>query len=96
MLGYCPNEGCKRALHSFAEGRLFQFEVISISVTTSDASSAMFDEKPQRETAQFWLCGNCASTFTLVLEPTRGIRLISRVENESKQQELFCVSRDIV
>jgi hypothetical protein len=95
MLGHCTNEKCNRPLHSFAEGRLFQFEVISISVTASDASGAPFDEKPQRETAHFWLCNDCASGFTLVLEPIQGLRLVSREQHELKQQKLFPVSREI-
>jgi hypothetical protein len=71
------NENCNRPLHSFSEGRLFQFEVVSISLAASDENSAPFDEKPQRETVHFWLCGHCAATFTLVLEPARGLKLIS-------------------
>jgi hypothetical protein len=95
MVGHCANEKCNRSLHSFAEGRLFQFEVISISVTVNNATSAPFDEKPQRETAHFWLCADCASTFTLVLEPARGIRLISHEEQESKQRSFFSDSAEI-
>lgn len=77
MLARCVNESCNRPLHSFSEGRLFQFEVVSISLAASDENSAPFDEKPQRETVHFWLCGRCASTYTLVLEPARGLKLIS-------------------
>jgi len=49
MLARCVNENCNRPLHSFSEGRLFQFEVVSISLAASDENSAPFDEKPQRE-----------------------------------------------
>jgi hypothetical protein len=77
MLARCINESCKRPLHSFSEGRLFQFEVVSISLAASDESSAPFDEKPQRETVHFWLCGRCATTMSLVLEPARGLKLVS-------------------
>lgn len=77
MLARCVNESCKRPLYSFSEGRLFQFEVVSISLAASDEGSAPFDEKPQRETVHFWLCGGCASTMSLVLEPARGLKLVS-------------------
>jgi len=77
MLARCVNENCNRSLHSFLEGRLFQFEVVSISLAASDESSAPFDEKPQRETVHFWLCSRCAATYTLVLEPARGLKLMS-------------------
>lgn len=53
MLARCVNESCKRPLYSFSEGRLFQFEVVSISLAASDDGSAPFDEKPQRETVPF-------------------------------------------
>jgi len=77
MLAYCVNESCNRPLHSFSEGRLFQFEVVSISVAASDDKSAPFDERPQRQTLHMWLCGRCASTMTLVLEPARGVKVVS-------------------
>ena len=76
MLGLCANETCRRTLHSLATGRLYQFEVISISLSASDETAAPFDERPQRETVHFWLCGSCASAFTLVLEPARGLKLV--------------------
>jgi hypothetical protein len=76
MLAYCANPSCYTPLHSFAEGRLFQFEVVSISVAANDDTSEPFDEKPERQTAQFWLCGNCASSMTLTLEPMRGLKLV--------------------
>ena len=77
MLARCVNEKCKRALYSFSEGRLFQFEVISISLAANDEGSTAFDEKPQRETVHFWLCAGCAATMSLVLEPARGLKLVS-------------------
>ena len=100
MLARCVNENCNRPLHSFSEGRLFQFEVVSISLAASDEHSAPFDEKPQRETVHFWLCGRCASSYTLVLEPAKGLKLISvdeasaaGAEHEVVVPDLFQVKR---
>src|SRR6266852_78583 len=76
MLAHCVNPNCYALLHSFCEGRLFQFEVVSISVAASDDTAAQFDEKPERQTAHFWLCGRCAENMTLVLEPLHGLRVI--------------------
>jgi hypothetical protein len=76
MIAQCVNPNCSTQLHSFLEGRLFQFEVISISVSAADRGSASFDEKPKSQTAQFWLCGDCAETMSLVLEPVNGLRLV--------------------
>lgn len=76
MLTNCASPNCCTASHSFSEGRLFQFEIVSISVSASDDTTAPFDEKPERRTAQFWLCGHCASHMTLMLEPVKGLRLV--------------------
>ncbi len=77
MLTHCINELCNRPLHSAGAGRLFQFEITSISLAAMDEALAPFDEKPQRETAHFRLSGPCASRLTVLLEPARGLRLIS-------------------
>ena len=96
MLARCINENCNRPLHSFLEGRLFQFEITSISLAATDEASAPFDEKPQRETAHFWLCGHCASTFTLLLEPARGLRLVSLDQHESNVNGMRVGSPEVV
>lgn len=87
MLANCANESCNRQLHSFTEGRLFQFEVVSISLAANDETAAPFDEKPMRETVHFWLCGGCASSFNLVLEPARGLKLVSLSGETPRQVE---------
>jgi hypothetical protein len=76
VLTQCVNPNCSVALRSFTEGRLFQFEVVSISVTASDDRQLPFDEKPKRQTSHFWLCGSCASSFSVTLEPLLGLKLI--------------------
>lgn len=96
MLARCVNETCKRPLYSFSEGRLFQFEVVSISLAASDEGSAPFDEKPQRETVHFWLCGRCASTMSLILEPARGLKLVSLEEQHSEGSERSMSNADVL
>ena len=76
MLAHCVNPDCVLPLRSFSEGRLFQFEIVSISVAANDATCAPFDEKPQRQTSHFWLCGRCAESMTLILEPATGLRVV--------------------
>ena len=76
MIAQCVNPSCSTQLHSFLEGRLYQFEVVSISVSAADRNTTPFDEKPKSQTAQFWLCGRCAETMSLVLEPMNGLRLV--------------------
>jgi hypothetical protein len=75
MVSHCSNPSCGRALTSLSEGRLFQFEIVSISVSATDEDLTEFDERPERETANFWLCGKCAESMTLSLDPTAGLRL---------------------
>jgi hypothetical protein len=84
MLAHCVNPNCGVPLHSFAEGRLFQFEVVSISISASDESSGPFDERPSTQTAQFWLCLRCAASFRLVLDPASGLK-ITPIEIDSAE-----------
>jgi hypothetical protein len=96
MLANCANEVCSRQLHSFTEGRLFQFEVVSISLAASDETAAPFDEKPVRETVHFWLCGRCAASFNLVLEPARGLKLVSISEETQHSGESSACSSNLM
>ena len=96
MTARCINENCNRKLHSFSEGRLFQFEIVSISLAANDETSAPFDEKPQRETVHYWLCGNCASTLTLVLEPARGLKLVLLEEHTSDVPKFSPTPQDML
>lgn len=76
MLAHCVNPDCRVALRSFSEGRLFQFEVVSISVAATDDRRLPFDEKPKRQTSHFWLCGSCSTQLVVTLEPLEGLKLI--------------------
>jgi len=76
MLSCCANQSCGQPLTFLAEGRLFQFQIVSISVTIDDSEEMGYDEVPNREVANFWLCGSCAATMQLVLTPYEGLRLV--------------------
>lgn len=88
MLARCVNPTCFAPLHSFCEGRLFQFEVVSISIAATDDTAAPFDEKPEHQTAHFWLCGRCADDMTLVLEPLKGLRVVPLVPGGGEVPDL--------
>ena len=77
MLSQCANPSCSQPLSSLSEGRLFQFEIVSISISASDDAAEKLDETPHRQTAHFWLCASCAKTMTLALEPLSGLRLLA-------------------
>src|SRR5437762_24899 len=71
---------CIQRVHKLKSDRpkhgFVRLEVVSISVAASDDTTAPFDEKPERQTAHFWLCGRCADSMTLMLEPARGLRVV--------------------
>ncbi len=73
----CVNRNCNQPMASFTEGRLFHFEILSISVSADDrCTTPEIDEIPRRAGFQFWLCGCCASTMTLSIEPVGGLQLV--------------------
>lgn len=84
----CANKGCNRELQTCVEGRLFQFEVVSISLAAHDEACAPFDEKPERESVLFWLCGGCAPRFSVALEPALGLRLVPLHRQTDRGQEV--------
>jgi hypothetical protein len=91
MIAHCVNPSCGAQLHSFVEGRLFQFEVVSISLSATDEGASAFDEKPNSQTAQFWLCGRCAGSMSLVLEPAHGLKIVPMT---SKPPEIEGLKRE--
>lgn len=72
----CVNRNCDRPLATFSEGRLFHFEIASISVTADDRHKRAGDEIPNRVTVQYWLCGPCSASMTLTMEPLGGLQLV--------------------
>ncbi len=94
MLAHCVNPDCGVALRSFSEGRLFQFEVVSISVAASDETGLPFDEKPKRQTSHFWLCGNCSAQMSIRMEPALGLKLIPLGCGDKESAEAGHVSQN--
>lgn len=95
MRSRCVNQNCSRPLASFSEGRLFQFKIVSISVSADEDEKTDFDEVPNRQTSHFWLSGSCSATMRLALEPTQGLQLISLEDSMSQSMgqspgEVFC------
>jgi hypothetical protein len=76
MVSQCCNPNCRRLLSSVSEGRLYQFEIVSISISALDHRIEDFDETPKRQVANFWLCGPCSAALTLTLEPEDGLKLL--------------------
>lgn len=64
-------------------------------MAASDEKSAPFDEHPERQTLHLWLCGRCASTMTLVLEPARGVKVASIAEQAKESKSVTNLGMDI-
>jgi hypothetical protein len=94
MLSQCANSNCCRPVTSLSEGRLYQFEITSISISANDDSAMNSDETPRKETAHFWLCATCAKTMTLELEPLTGLTL-SPLETLPPETQLRPTSPEI-
>jgi hypothetical protein len=95
VLAHCVNPNCRVALQSFSEGRLYQFEVVSISVAANDDTTLPFDEKPKRQTTHFWLCGACSSTLSVTLEPLKGLQLVPLgAVNSDSPETRSCVAKE--
>src|SRR5258708_7682548 len=75
MMSGCVNRKCGQPL-TLTEGRVFQFEIVSISVSVVDDNKRDCDEIPSRQTLHFWLCGPCSATMTLAFDPLEGFRLV--------------------
>ena len=87
MLAHCVNPDCCAPFHCFSEGRLYQFEIVSISIAASDASLTPFDERPERTAVHYWLCGQCAANLNLQLEPLQGLRVVPHAIGEKLAEE---------
>jgi len=83
----CVNRNCGAPMGSLSDGRLFHFEILSISVAANDDHKTDRDEIPSRDTVQFWLCGKCAETMTLAMKPIGGLHLLPSYEASENRME---------
>jgi len=77
MVSNCANPACSVPLKYLRDGRLFQFEVRALSLAVSaDTDQVPGKRKGCREISHFWLCGQCASSFTLIFDQVRGVTVV--------------------
>jgi hypothetical protein len=61
-------------LRYLRDGRLFQFEIKSITQANLDTKSlASLSGQLSRRVFHFWLCGQCSSTLTLAFDTLKGV-----------------------
>jgi hypothetical protein len=71
MLHKCANPTCRIPFRKLSQGKLFLVEIESAD--PANAGPMRTDGAAPRRIEHFWLCKDCAATFTLSLEPSRGV-----------------------
>ncbi len=69
MVSKCANPECMARFRYLHEGKLFQVD-ISAEKPALNRPQPLPTSKPGHHIEHFWLCGDCAASFTLVVEPT--------------------------
>lgn len=72
MLQKCANPQCITSFRKLSEGKLFLLE----SEAAGSAVLKHWDGGVSRRIEYFWLCRECASSFTLAFDKGRGIRAV--------------------
>jgi hypothetical protein len=73
MLSQCANSQCGKPFVRLGEGKLFQVEAASRQAV----SFAPNLRKPPRRIDRYWLCNDCAATWTLVQDSKQGVSLLN-------------------
>ena len=87
MTATCSNPNCGVPLRSFTEGRLFHFEIASVSISAVTDSSELFQQEPETQVAQYWLCSKCADRMTLSIEPLNGLQFIPLLDLSEMEED---------
>jgi hypothetical protein len=79
MLSKCANPECSKPFQYLREGRLFLVEAGALNGGNgASPGPQLVGKRPQRKVEHFWLCGDCARTLTLAVEPGRGVVVVPR------------------
>lgn len=86
MVSHCANPSCATPLRYLRDGRLFQFEVRSLSQPgASGRGEGEKYKRPSRRVWHYWLCGHCSSDMTLQFDQLQGLKLTRREEQPCSQ-----------
>ena len=75
MLDKCLNPECSRPFLYLRVGRLFRFERHPRSHINTPEPAAVLG---RNSSEFFWLCENCASRYTLLIQPEGMIEMVAR------------------
>ncbi len=76
MISQCANPACSVPFHYLRGGRLYRFDINSPAFPCSDVPNAICTTRPSRAAVFFWLCENCAATYTLKFNYQDGVSLV--------------------
>jgi hypothetical protein len=71
MLSKCANPNCSKRFIYFREGKLFRWDGLGTIEHPQLVKGTQ--GKPARKTEFFWLCGNCATSVTVVFRKGSGV-----------------------
>jgi hypothetical protein len=79
MLSRCANSQCLKPFLRLGEGKLFLVE--SEGAIDSEEMPIPFSahtRRARRRVERYWLCDQCAKSFTLIHDPQQGITIVPR------------------
>ena len=76
MMSKCANPTCASVFRYLRDGKLFQVPS-GVALKLSQAGTVDTPKRPARDEF-FWLCGECSKTFTIVVDPIDGVRIVPR------------------
>lgn len=71
MIAKCANPECGAPFRYLREGRIFQVDRDPCGRRI--VGPFLISEGPPHQLEHFWLCGECARTLTLAVDPERGV-----------------------
>lgn len=78
MLSHCANSQCARPFLRLGQGRLFLVETSSVANARDlPAPASPHSRHPPQRVERYWLCDQCAQTWTLVHDRNQGIVLVA-------------------
>jgi len=78
MVSKCANPNCSTPFHYFREGKIFRVELDGSGTVRPTGPQLVTESGKVPRLEHFWLCGNCASTMTLVLRQGKGVAAVPR------------------
>ena len=77
MLSHCANSQCAKPFLRLGQGRLFLVEAESMLAPGCLTNTLLpYARRPPRHVERYWLCDQCAQSWTLVHDRQKGVGLI--------------------